>query len=85
MNWTNLSSQLPWPPKTRLWRSVFGSTNPAKTSYYVRVDEQPKLLLVPDTLKNSLNKSVFDLRDKNVVGMSPEQVDRVSISSKGKK
>ncbi len=29
----------------------FGSANPAKTSYYVRVDKQPKLLLVADTLK----------------------------------
>ena len=62
----------------------FGSANPAKTSYYVRVDEQPKLLLVPDTLKTSLNKSAFDLRDKTVVGMSPDQVDRVAISKNGK-
>ena len=62
----------------------FGSANPAKTSYYVRVDEQPKLLLVPDTLKTSLNKSAFDLRDKTVVGMSPDQVDRVAISMNGK-
>jgi hypothetical protein len=62
----------------------FGSTNPAKTSYYVRVDDQPKLLLVPDTLKTSLNKSPFDLRDKSVVGMAPDQVDRVAFSSQGK-
>jgi hypothetical protein len=62
----------------------FGSANPAKTSYYVRVDEQPKLLLVPDTLKNSLNKSAFDLRDKTVVGLSPDQVDHIVISTEGK-
>jgi Domain of unknown function (DUF4340) len=62
----------------------FGSANPAKTSYYVRVDEQPKLLLVQDTLKNSLNKSAFDLRDKTVVGLSPDQVDNITISTEGK-
>ena len=62
----------------------FGSANPAKTSYYVRVDEQPKLLLVADTLKNSLNKSAFDLRDKTVVGLVPDQVDRIAISAEGK-
>jgi hypothetical protein len=62
----------------------FGAANPAKTSYYVRVDEQPKLLLVQDTLKNSLNKSAFDLRDKTVVGLSPDQVDHIVISAEGK-
>lgn len=62
----------------------FGSANPAKTSYYVRVDKQPKLLLVADTLKNSLNKSAFDLRDKTVVGLVPDQVDRIAISAEGK-
>ncbi|MGO9572503.1 MAG: DUF4340 domain-containing protein [Desulfomonilaceae bacterium] len=62
----------------------FGSANPAKTSYYLRVDEQPKLLLVPDTLKTSLNKSAFDLRDKTVVSLSPDQVDRIAISAEGK-
>jgi hypothetical protein len=62
----------------------FGSANPAKTSYYVRVDDQPKLLLVPDTLKTSLNKSAFDLRDKTVVGLSPDQVDHIVISTEGK-
>jgi Domain of unknown function (DUF4340) len=62
----------------------FGTTNPAKTSYYVRVDKQPKLLLVEDTLKKSLNKSAFDLRDKTVVAMSPDQVNRVAISVNGK-
>ncbi len=62
----------------------FGSANPAKTSYYVRVDDQPRLLLVPDTLKISLNKSAFDLRDKTVVSISPDQVDRIAVSTKGK-
>ncbi len=45
----------------------FGAANPAKTSYYLRVDDEPKLFLVADTLKNSLNKSAFDLRDKKRV------------------
>ncbi len=45
---------------------LFGAANPAKSSYYARVDDQPKLLLVADTLKNSLNKTPYDLRDKSV-------------------
>ncbi|MBI5250830.1 MAG: DUF4340 domain-containing protein [Desulfomonile tiedjei] len=58
----------------------FGATNPSKSSYYARVDEQPKLLLVADTLKNSLNKSPYDLRDKSILTLAAEDVDRVVVS-----
>ena len=61
----------------------FGAPNPAKSSYYVRVDDSPRLLLVADTLKNSLNKTVFSLREKSVLAMAPEDVDLVSYSTKG--
>ena len=62
----------------------FGAANPSKTSYYARVDNDPRLLLVADTLKISLNKSVFDMRDKSVVGIAPEDLERVVVSRKGK-
>ncbi len=61
----------------------FGAPNPAKTSYYVRVDDSPKLLLVADTLKNSLNKSLLDVRDKSVVNVAPDDVDRVVVTRNG--
>ena len=62
----------------------FGASNPAKTSYYVRVDDDPRLLLCADTLKISLNKSAFDLRDKAVVNIAPEDLEKIVISRKGK-
>ncbi len=62
----------------------FGASNPSKTSFYARVDNDPKLLLVADTLKISLNKSVFDMRDKSVVGIAPEDLERVVVSRQGK-
>ncbi|MEJ2716619.1 MAG: DUF4340 domain-containing protein [Deltaproteobacteria bacterium] len=62
----------------------FGKKNPVKTSYYVRVNHAPDLLLVADTLKNSLNKTSFYLRDKTVVAVAPEDVDRIVIKTKGK-
>ncbi len=61
----------------------FGAANPAKTSYYLRVDDQPKLFLVADTLKNSLNKTAFDLREKSVFGIADADVNRIAISGKG--
>lgn len=62
---------------------LFGESNPSKTAYYVRISGDPRLFLVADTLKNSLNKTVFDLRDKTVVGMAPSDVDRIVITQKG--
>lgn len=65
-------------------RLSFGSLNPAKTSYYLRAGDDPRLFLVADTLKNSMDKSPFDLREKTVLGIAPEDVDRIVISAKGK-
>ncbi|MBI4962338.1 MAG: DUF4340 domain-containing protein [Desulfomonile tiedjei] len=61
----------------------FGAKNPAKTSYYVRVGEDPRLFLVADTLKNALNKTTFDVRDKSVLGVAPDQVERIVITKNG--
>jgi hypothetical protein len=62
---------------------AFGAKNPSKTSYYCRVDDGPKLYLVADTLKNALNKSTFDVRDKVVVNVAPEVINRIAVSRKG--
>lgn len=62
---------------------AFGAQNPAKTSYYCRVDEDPRLFLVADTLKNALNKSAFDLRDKVVVNVAPELINRIEVTRNG--
>ncbi|MEI7449496.1 MAG: DUF4340 domain-containing protein [Desulfomonile sp.] len=61
---------------------LFGESNPSKTSYYVRIGGDPRLFLVSDTLKNSLNKPFFDLRDKTVITIAPEDVDRIQITQK---
>ncbi len=63
---------------------LFGASNPSKTSFYARVDDDQRLLLVADTLKISLNKTLFDVRDKSVVGVAPEDLEKVVISRNGK-
>lgn len=63
----------------------FGASNPAKTSYYLRAKDSPKLLLVTDTLKNALNKTLFELRDKTVLAIAPVDVDRIVVTKDGKK
>ena len=66
----------------KTFKVVFGAQNPAKTSYYARVDSKNELLLVADTLKNSLDKSAFDLRDKTVVAIATNDVERLVYSDK---
>jgi hypothetical protein len=61
---------------------VFGAQNPAKTSYYAKVEGKPELFLVADTLRNSFNKSVMDLRDKTVVGIASDDVDTIRVQDK---
>ncbi len=61
----------------------FGASNPAKTSFYVRVDDSPRLLLAADTLKKSLDKTVFDLREKSVLALAQDDVDLISYSMGG--
>lgn len=61
---------------------AFGSQNPAKSSYYARVDGKPELLMVADTLKNSLDKPVIDLRDKTIVGMAVDDVEKITLRTK---
>lgn len=70
-------------PEKKL-RLLFGGLNPSKTSYYLRVGDDPRLFLVADTLKNSMDKSTFDLREKTVLGIAPEDVDRIAFKAKGK-
>ena len=62
----------------------FGESNPAKTSYYVRKKGDDRLLLVADTLKNGLNKSVLQLREKTVLTVAPSQVERLVVAKDGK-
>jgi hypothetical protein len=62
----------------------FGDQNPSKSSYYMKKDDDPRLFLVADTVKNALNKSVFDLRDKEVLAIAPADVDRVAIRNDDK-
>ncbi|MFH1114978.1 MAG: DUF4340 domain-containing protein [Pseudomonadota bacterium] len=61
----------------------FGASNPAKTSFYLRTKGGSRLLLVADTLKNALDKSTFDLRDKTVFALAPDDIDRVLIAKEG--
>lgn len=86
VNWEEYGLQKPTFEVTvgakGLRNQVFlGDQNPSKSSYYMKKDDDPRLFLVEDTVKNALNKSVFDLRDKNVLAIAPVDVDQVLIKN----
>ncbi|MGC8603039.1 MAG: DUF4340 domain-containing protein [Desulfomonilaceae bacterium] len=61
----------------------FGASNPSKSSFYLKTDEDPRLFLVPDTLKISLNKGLFDLRDKSISKISPDKIKKIQVVRNG--
>ncbi|MGC8906782.1 MAG: DUF4340 domain-containing protein [Desulfomonilaceae bacterium] len=89
VNWEEYGLQKPSFEATVAAKDVrnhifFGDQNPSKSSYYMKKDDDPRLFLVADTVKNALNKSVFDLRDKDVLAIAPADVDRVAIRNNDK-
>ncbi len=61
----------------------FGEHNPSRSSYYLKINSDDKLFLVADTLKNSLDKKLIDVRDKTIWGMSPSDIDHIVIYKDG--
>ncbi|MCC6163912.1 MAG: DUF4340 domain-containing protein [Acidobacteria bacterium] len=46
---------------------------------YARLDESPRVFTVPSWLEQSLDRTTFQLRDKSVVDVDREAVDRIAI------
>lgn len=89
VNWADYGLQKPHFEVTISAKDVrnhifVGDLNPAKSSYYMKKDDDPRLFLVADTVKNALNKSVFDLRDKNVLAIAAADVHRIVIRNNDK-
>jgi len=62
------------------WRRLeFGGKNPTGAWAYVRKDEQPQVILVPENLRFELNKPVLDLRDKSVMDVQADKVIRLVV------
>jgi hypothetical protein len=62
------------------WRRLeFGGKNPTGAWAYVRVDEKPQVILVPDALRGELRKTALDLRDKSVMDVEAEKVTRLVV------
>lgn len=61
-----------------------GDTVPASSSLFARIPGQRRLLTVSSMVENSLTKSAFDLRDRNLLRVRKDDVERVEVSEKGR-
>jgi len=61
-----------------------GDDTPTSSGLYAQVGGNPRVITLPDYLKTSLEKSMFDLRDKRVVTLDPDQLQKIEVESKGK-
>ena len=65
-------------------RIELGEKTPTGGDLYARVPGQPRVFLVSSFLDATFNKNTFALRDKSVIKIEREKVDRVEIQKEGK-
>jgi hypothetical protein len=60
---------------------LLGQKTPTGGDLYARLPDKPRVFLVPSYVESSLNKSPFDLRDKTILKIDRDKVDRLSIET----
>lgn len=61
-----------------------GDAVPASSSLFARVPGQRRLLTVSTMVENSLTKSAFDLRDRNLLHVRKDDIQAIEVAEKGK-
>ena len=62
---------------------LIGMENPLDKSLFAKRADDPRLVLLPSTLTATLDKKVFDFRDKTVFKFEPADVKKVRLRAKG--
>ena len=60
---------------------LLGSKTPTGGDIYARLPGAPRVFLVSSFLETTFNKSTFDLRDKTVLKVDREKVDRLDVQT----
>jgi len=62
-------------------RLLLGQKTPTGGDLYARLPDKPRVFLVPSFVESSFDKSPFDLRDKTILKIDRDKVDRVSVET----
>jgi hypothetical protein len=65
-------------------RLLLGQKTPTGADIYARLPEAPRVFLVSAYLDATFNKTTFDLRDKTILKIDREKVDRVELQTPGR-
>jgi hypothetical protein len=60
---------------------LLGQKTPTGGDLYAKIPDKPRVFLVASYLETTFNKSTFDLRDKTILKIDREKVDRVEIET----
>ena len=61
-----------------------GDATPTNDAVYAQVAGDPRLITLPSYGKSSLEKTLFDLRDRRIVTLDVDQLQRLEVSGGGK-
>jgi hypothetical protein len=64
---------------------LLGDDTPTSGGVYAQVAGNPRVVTLPSYLKSSLDKKVFDLRDKRILTLAAGQVNRIEVAAKAKR
>jgi hypothetical protein len=62
---------------------LLGDSTPTNSGLYAQVAGKPQVVTLASYMKASLEKSLFDLRDKRAVTLDIDQLQKIQVSSKG--
>ena len=65
-------------------RLLLGQKTPAGADIYAKLPGAPRVFLVSSYLDATFNKTTFDLRDKTILKIDREKVDRVELQTSGR-
>lgn len=62
---------------------LIGMENPLDNTFFAKTAEEPKVVLIPSSLKNLLEKEVFNFRQKDIFKFETDQAKNVKLRAKG--
>ena len=61
---------------------LIGDKSPTGMGIYAKLPNEKRVMLVPNSIDTSLNRSTFDLRDKTAIKIQADKVDSIELASK---
>ena len=65
-------------------RLLIGDKTPTGAGLYAKRNDEPRVFLIQDYQEGPLNKSTFELRDKAIIKIERDKIDRVEVNAGGK-